>query len=260
MKHKNFPLGRVNAQIQSTIYTVNTLDPSKIKPGYLVWDKSQNGWFFKDESGAVQPLSGGGSGSGGSVPPDPTFTSVTTGTLTATGATTLSGTLGVTGSATFKDLTVDGSILVPRAQPATATDGQMYYDSTTGLMVYDGTAWKQFSFVDTLQSAANYQRWDSTVAYKQDEIVLYNGLLYRVRANMGAGQAQAPDANPFYEVYIGHIPELAKNYISEATPATNPPSLGYGDKGAYYIATASGDYLTSDHRELVCIKYWLVNG
>ena len=119
-----------------------------------------------------------------------------------------------------------------------ANDGEILASTAAGVRSWVAAPDK------TIQTASNYQRWDSTVAYKQDQLVLYNGLLYRLRADMPGAQTQTPDANPFFEVYIGHIPELAQNYVGEATPATDPGTLNYGDKGTYYIATAAGDYLS----------------
>lgn len=63
MKHKNFSLGRRSTSIQEQIYSINALDPTKLRPGYLAWDKSSGQWKYKDETGTIQVL-GGPSGGG----------------------------------------------------------------------------------------------------------------------------------------------------------------------------------------------------
>ena len=64
MKHKRDSIGRYRAAFSKSIYTVNRLDPEKIRPGYLVWDKDTEEWKYKDKSGNIKIITGGASGSG----------------------------------------------------------------------------------------------------------------------------------------------------------------------------------------------------
>ena len=115
-----------------------------------------------------------------------------------------------------------------------ATEGQK--------LVYYNTKWVTVSPDSTLIESDDFAFWAPGIAYTKGSLVLYNGLLYNVRADVPLNQNATPDSNPFYEVFIGHQPELAQDYLGEANPATNPTSNGYGDKGQYYIATVNGDY------------------
>ena len=53
MKHFNHSAGRGSVLIQKKIYSVNTLDPSKVRQGALVWDKSTGSWAFRDATGDI---------------------------------------------------------------------------------------------------------------------------------------------------------------------------------------------------------------
>ena len=98
-------------------------------------------------------------------------------------------------------------------------------------LVYHNGKWIAITPDTGLLEAKNFDLWSPGKVFEKDNIVLYQGILYKLRADLPPGQSTTPDGNPFYEVFVGHIPELAKTYLGEATTALNPPSRTYGDKG-----------------------------
>ena len=126
MKRKRFPTGRISAHTQGMIYLVNTLDKNKIAPGYLVWDKTDNLWKYKDEKNVIHNIGG----TAGTNPDNPVFV-----TLATTGNANIGGDLTVAGKSTFNS----GTLTTPSANfvgqttsppdPATGNSG-IYFDQT----------------------------------------------------------------------------------------------------------------------------------
>lgn len=141
--------------ITSQIYSVNNIDPNKLREGYLVWDKATGQWIYRDASGAVQAIGAGGGGdlvgpaaaTNNSIAiydgatgkllknSGPLYTDLVIGPATATDS-TVAVYDGITGKLLKDGGPVSANIVLG---PALVTDGNVaLFDGTTGKLIKDG--------------------------------------------------------------------------------------------------------------------------